>query len=267
MIDWPRNEVTRHLTTIQNPESRIQNLCLIARRQQLPTQPCTYFWISDCVALDGIIRSDNRGSESLFPLWLACGLDADQFSGPPVANFAPQFVEQMCSQIGRKSDPQAILGFIYALFHSPTYRERYAHQLRFHFPRVLLPVTLTLFDSLAEIGHRLIELHSRRDDQGVGSRWGARTIHDHLSFVASDSRPPDCQPAWERPVEEFRVGGYSVLSKWLQPKHRSRQDPEYAQIAGALDETMGLMAEIDCRIETCGGFPAAFFQSPDQWSG
>ena len=49
MIDWPRHEVTRHLLDasamtknqasrskqIQNPKSKIQNLCLIARRQQL----------------------------------------------------------------------------------------------------------------------------------------------------------------------------------------------------------------------------------------
>ena len=64
-------------------------LCLIARRQQLPTQPCTFFWISDGLALDGVIRSDNRGSESLFPLYLSA--DSQQ------ANFAPGFVEQFAT--------------------------------------------------------------------------------------------------------------------------------------------------------------------------
>src|SRR5687768_6098628 len=78
MIDWPRTDVTRHLLG--------PCLCLIARRQQLPTQPCTFFWISNCLALDGVIRSDNRGSESLFPL---------QVDGQP--NFAAAFVEQFSS--------------------------------------------------------------------------------------------------------------------------------------------------------------------------
>ena len=85
MIDWPRTEVTRHLiepissrfkvqgsTLDSTSEPRTRNselLCLIARRQQLPTHPCTFFWIADGLALDGVIRSDNRGSESLFPLY------------------------------------------------------------------------------------------------------------------------------------------------------------------------------------------------------
>jgi len=258
MIDWPRNEVTRHLTTIQKPKAKIQNMCLIARRQQLPTQPCTFFWISDCVALDGIIRSDNRGSESLFPMWLVAGEDADRSAGSPVANIAPRFVDLISDRLGSQPEPQAILGYVYALFNSSTYRERYASHLRCDFPRVLLPLTSTLFDSLAKIGQRLIELHLRRDDQGVGSRWRTTTIHDYLSFAANDSRPPDCQPAWERPIEEFRVGGYLILSKWLQPKHRSRQDPEYAQIAAALADSIDLIAQIDRCIESHGAFPAAF---------
>src|SRR5436305_2770044 len=105
MIDWPRTEVPQHLIQslgfrVQGsagseslpPEPRTLNpepsLCLIARRQQLPTQPCTFFWISDGLALDGVIRSDNRGSESLFPLYLQ---DSQSGSRP---NFAQPFIEQ-----------------------------------------------------------------------------------------------------------------------------------------------------------------------------
>ncbi len=88
MIDWPRTEVARHLIDQSSSKFNVQssklrnstlnfeletlNLCLIARRQQLPTQPCTFFWVSDGLALDGVIRSDNRGSESLFPLYVNC---------------------------------------------------------------------------------------------------------------------------------------------------------------------------------------------------
>jgi hypothetical protein len=243
MIDWPRNDVTRHLLLpLQNPKSKIQNLCLIARRQQLPTQPCTYFWVSDGLALDGVIRSDNRGSESLFPLYLL----AD--GGRP--NFAPRFVTEIGQRIGQPPRAEDLFAYIYALFHSPTYRERYAHELRGDFPRVLLPMSAASFGELVAIGRQLVELHLLRD--GVGSLWQQEILHHGELSPAKDSRPP---------FNGFRVGGYEVHKKWLQPKHRSLDDSQYVAIARALSQTQACMAHIDNTIERAGGFPAAFASS------
>ncbi|MEX2173074.1 MAG: type ISP restriction/modification enzyme [Pirellulaceae bacterium] len=236
MIDWPRTEVTRHLegsrfkvqssksSATWNLEPETWNLCLLARRQQLPGQPCTFFWIADCLALDGVIRSDNRGSESLFPLYLA---DDGR------ANFAPEFVEQVQRRIAAPPSPEDLLGYLYALFHSPAYRERYADALRADFPRVLLPGSRELFARLAEFGQALIELHLLR---GEGL--------------------PGCSidPA----VEQFRVGGYIALRKWLLAPHRSAADPQYAQIAQAIARTLAIQTQIDRAIAVHGGMPAAF---------
>ncbi len=212
---------------IRNPKSEIRNLGLIARRQQLPAQPCTFFWIADGLALDGVIRSDNRGSESLFPLWLV-GAD-----GSGAANFAPAFFEQATAHAGEQPAALDLLAYIYSLLHSPTYRERYQAQLRVDFPRVLLPRTGELFGQMAGLGRRLIELHLLGGPQ--------------LSHHAGDAS-----------IENFRVGGYVALKKWLQPKHRSRRDPQYEQIVAAVGQTLELMANIDVAIAGHGGFPAAF---------
>ena len=246
MIDWPRAEITRHLLpSIQNPKSKIQNLCLLARRQQLPSQPCTYFWVSDGLALDGVIRSDNRGSESLFPLFL----HAD--GGRP--NFAPEFIADIGQRIGQPPLGEDLLAYIYALFHSPTYRGRYAHELRGDFPRILLPTTAALFSDLAACGQQLINLHLLRG--GVGSLWQPAINHHGRSSPAKDARPP---------VDGFRAGGYEVLKKWLQPKRRSANDPQYVAIASAITQTQNCMAQIDNAIEQAGGFPAAFETSAPQ---
>jgi hypothetical protein len=247
MIDWPRNEVTRHLIALRNPQSAFRNLCLIARRQQLPTQPCTYFWVSDCVALDGVIRSDNRGSESLFPLYLA----ADDGR----ANFDPVFLAEVAKRMGGSIQPAHLFAYIYALFHSPTYRERYAADLRADFPRVQLPASGELLLELAALGHRLIEAHLLRDAEGVGSLWPKKSVHHGKPLPAKDSRPPCGSVA-----SDFRVGGYPVLKKWLQPKHRRADDPKFACIAESIEQTIQLMAEIDALIEQHGGFPTAFAQ-------
>jgi predicted helicase len=44
-----------------------ENLGLITRRQMLPTHPCNYVFVSNHLISDGVIRSDNKGGESLFP--------------------------------------------------------------------------------------------------------------------------------------------------------------------------------------------------------
>ncbi len=226
MIDWPRTEVTRHLLPpIPSPEPRTP-LCLLARRQQLPTQPCTFFWITDCLALDGVIRSDNRGSESLFPLYLI-GTECQ-------ANFAPAFIRQFatatnlawlplgCGDLTRTFGPEDLLAYIYALFHSPTYRERYADALRTNFPRVLSPKGTRQFIQLAHLGQELIHLH---------------LLNTPLSAIRTSQLHPD--------VSSFRAGGYVALRKWLQPKHRSASDAEYSHIAAAIARTLEIMPAID----------------------
>ena len=186
-----------------------------------------------------MIRSDNRGSESLFPMYLS----ADD--GRP--NFAAEFVADVAQRTGDVPSPEDLLGYIYALFHSPKYRERYASDLRSDFPRVLLPASRDLFAQLAIFGRRLIDVHLLSEGNGVGSLWPNKSLGSGTRVPAKDSRPL-----------HFRVGGYAALTKWLQPKHRSSSDPAYEQIATAIEQTIRLMAAIDAAIDRTGGFPAAF---------
>ena len=47
--------------------------------------------------------------------------------------------------------PEDILHYAYAVFHSPTYRERYAEFLKIDFPRLPLTSDRELFKALAEM--------------------------------------------------------------------------------------------------------------------
>ena len=62
MIDWTRPDISNQLLDEGN-------LALVARRQILTQGPSNYSWITNCVVIDGIVRSDNRGTESVFPLY------------------------------------------------------------------------------------------------------------------------------------------------------------------------------------------------------
>ena len=49
--------------------------------------------------------------------------------------------------------------YTYSVFHSPTFRERYAEFLKTDFPRLPLTSDKSLFESLAEKGEELVSLH------------------------------------------------------------------------------------------------------------
>ena len=241
MIDWPRNDVTKHLiaspqSLFCDQQSAIHNLCLIARRQQLPTQPCTFFWISDGLAIDGVIRSDNRGSESLFPLYR---YDSTTGATPRrEVNCAPNVLAQLADRLKVSVSPADLIAYIYALFHSLTYRSRYAQQLRGDFPRVLSPSNAALFCRLSDLGRQLIALHLLR-------------IPGENAITADGFSP-------SKEAADFQVGGYRPLRKWLQPKHRTAADPHYQSMVSAIEQTIARMRQVDAAIEEAGGFPAAF---------
>jgi hypothetical protein len=280
MVDWPRESVVRHLTTRRN-------VALVARRQVPGSHPCDYFWITDSIALDGLIRSDNRGSESLFPLYLASSLGAASrvrraAGDGTAANFTPAFLQRMERQLGRawcvtSTSPSTdtfsawdLFCYIYALFHSPSYRRRYATWLRQDFPRVFVPASSQLFEQLSLLGGRLIALHLMRDEIAPGPSYRADSSSNCLKIAYPRWSPegrielaphlsmgPVSRGTWE-----YRVGAYQVCQKWLKDRSGRTLTEEdlrsYARIVGAIDETRQIADQMDACIQLAGDWERAF---------
>jgi hypothetical protein len=209
--------------------------------------------VADGLALDGVIRSDNRGSESLFPLYVAGENGAEP-------NFAPAFIEQFASHTQMqwmplaRGDLQSTFGaedlaaYIYAVFHAPSYRQRYADELRTSFPRVLPPSDGAAFTRMAELGRELIELHLLREPHSKTLPADACGLCDgQYSVLGSRYRDVESGNA-ALATADFRVGGYAPLKKWLQPKHRSPEDLHYHRIAAAIARTQEIMQEVDAQF-------------------
>lgn len=224
MIDWPRNEFTRHVEG--------GNLALLARRQSIAGREANFFWITNCLPLDGVIRSDNRGSESFFPLWLVDAKDREVRT--------PNFSRELSKGLR----PNDLLGYIYALFHSPTYRSRYAQGLGMEFPRVLLPAEDDLLAKLSSIGQQLIELHLT-DPHTESTSHNVRSVSSNLQSI-----------------ESFHVGTYNVCRKWLQMEGSNREAPAFGRLQMLIAATIVLQQQIDAAINAAGGFPNAFRNQP-----
>ena len=167
--------------------------------------------------------------------------------------------------------------YIYAVFHSPGYRTRYAEFLKIDFPRLPLTGSLELFRELARLGGELTALHlleSAKLDQPMTTFIGdSREVVkvgwvDNTVWLDAGGKKAETRPGTSgfqgvpEAVWKFHIGGYQVCEKWLKDrKGRMLSDEDiahYHKIVVALSETIRLMAEIDTVIETHGGWPGAF---------
>ena len=169
--------------------------------------------------------------------------------------------------------PEDIFHYIYAVFHSPGYRSRYAEFLKIDFPRLPLTGILDLFRALAQLGGDLVALHlleSPALDQPMTELIGSRNPEVEKpswsqDTVWVDKRQTTGFQGVPEAVWNFHIGGYQVCHKWLKDrKGRTLSDDDiahYQKIVVALSETIRLMQEIDAVIDEHGGWPGAFAPS------
>ena len=194
-----------------------------------------------------------------------------------------RFVSDGRGDLRKTFGPEDVLAHIYAVFHSPGYRERYEAQLKLDFPRVALPGSQDLFRKLVGLGHDLLVMHlleSPRLDNlittytGPGNPevgrvgWSDGIVWLDAGKISAREGHRAAKPGTigfygvPEEVWDFHIGGYQVCHKWLKDrKGRTLSDEHvahYQKIVVALNETIRIMAEIDEVIEAHGGWPGAF---------
>jgi predicted helicase len=248
------------------------NLGLIARRQQLPNKPCNYFYISEYIISDGVIRSDNKGSESLFPLYLykqhtpkksrtqymmmLFEPEPEYGNSYKEPNIDKKVYQTLNKTYGREITPEEILYYIYAVFYSNVYREKYAEFLKIDFPRVPFPSDYKIFSKMAALGNELVDLHlmkSKRLDklvskyQGEGDNDSIEEItyrqEEYRIYINSQKYFDQVKPE----VWDYQIGGYRVLQKYLKDRKGRKMDDfvHYSQIISSLSYTIEIQQEID----------------------
>ena len=174
---------------------------------------------------------------------------------PPVPNFRPEVVARIEQGLGEKAEPLELFDYIYAVLHSPRYRERYREMLRIDFPRVPYPADATAYHRLADIGARLRRTHLMEDAEGwppgmtypVGGSNEVTDPHwaDGRAYLNAEQYVGGVSPtAWTA-----AIGGYQPAQKWLKDRSGRRLTADdvrhYMHLVRALDETARLMAEVD----------------------
>lgn len=151
--------------------------------------------------------------------------------------------------------PLDILDYIYAVLHSPSYREKYKEFLKIDFPKIPYPKDVKTFWELVGLGSQIRQIHLLESE----------TVEE---YITEFNIPGDCvvaKPSYKdgkvyinetqyfENVPEvawnFYIGGYQPAQKWLKDRKDRKLEFEdvmhYQKIIVALTETDRLMKEID----------------------
>jgi predicted helicase len=274
VMDRPRKELLNH---VFRKDNLVFNLPRIVKLQEwrhslISNIPCT------------AISMDINGSY-IFPLYLYPTDTPTLFDSIPTntpggrkPNLSPEFITEFSQKLGlefivdgkgdkiKTFSPEDIFNYIYAIFHSPIYRQRYAEFLKIDFPRVPLTSNAALFWELAIKGDKLVKYHLMKE---IGTEISTYPIpgsdlveqvkynENHQQIWINSEQYFDQVP---QQIWNFYIGGYQVCQKWLKDRKGRELNfddiSHYQNIIFIISETINIMKDIDKIIEKYNYFPS-----------
>lgn len=250
IMGYPRFKTLSHLLK--------DNYCLITCRQQ-STFDFQHVFITDLISDLNSVSLQSKEQSYVFPLYLYTA-DTDG-TDKKIPNLNKDEWAKFDKAVGRATTPEELLHYIYAVLHSPAYRERYKEFLKIDFPRIPLPESEAEFVRLGELGHQLIDLHLMRN----ADRWKLQTEFsvsgdckvDNLAVERNKDDGysinvyiNDTQFFAGVPTAAWNayIGGYQPAQKWLKDRKGRNLSFEdimhYLRIIYALAETQRIMSLI-----------------------
>lgn len=258
-IDFGRENVMKNMTS--------DNLALITNRQ-CRMDNYQHVFISNKITELHIMETANA-SPNHYPLYLYSEIKPQQTLdnyNPRIPNLSAEIVNKIAKYLELKFVPEKedntttfapidLLDYIYAVLHSPAYREKYKEFLKIHFPRVPYPTDKEKFWQLVKLGGEIRQIHlleSNVVEQYItkypedGDNIVTKPLYNDGNVYINDTQYFSNVPevAWN-----FYIGGYQPAQKWLKDRKDRELSYEdifhYQKIIVALTETDRIMKEID----------------------
>lgn len=259
---YPRTEVMQHFT-------KGKNIGLTLCKQFKTGDNYLHVFITNKIIESSYVSNRTSEITSVFPLYLYLETN-DQQTTKLLKQRTPNLNIEIVKQISEKLGltfanekettkdtfaPIDILDYIYAVLHSPTYREKFKEFLKIDFPRVPYPNDTTTFWQLVNLGAQIRQLHLLEspiienfitqypiDGNNAVDKVKYENGRVYINETQYFNNVP--QIAWE-----FYIGGYQPAQKWLKDRKGRKLEFDdilhYQKIIVALVETSRLMGEID----------------------
>ena len=264
MVDWGREGTMHHFLAGEN-------VGLAMCKQFKSGDTYQHVFITNEITESSLVSNRTSEITSVFPLYLYPEstdgqLDELDSTKGRTPNLNTEIVDAIARRLGltftaekeRAADrfaPIDILDYIYAVLHSPSYRQQYREFLKIDFPRVPYPTDAAMFWRLVEHGGALRTIHLlehpvvqqfRTTFPSNGDNIVGKIRYTEGNAYINDSQHFGNVPqtAWD-----FYIGGYQPAQKWLKDRKGRAltfDDIEhYQKIIRALTETERIMGEID----------------------
>jgi predicted helicase len=256
---YPRNEVMQHFF---NKKNIGLNVCKVGRS----INSHNYF-LSNQITDKNLTSS--LDSVNTFPLYLypeTNGQLSTEQTAERTPNLNTEIVNKIAESLGLKFtnekgtnesnfSPIDILDYIYAVLHSPTYREKYKEFLKIDFPKIPYPKDGRTFWELVALGSQIRQIHLLESPK----------VEDYITEFNIDGDCIVSKPYFKdgkvyinetqyfenvpEVVWNFYIGGYQPAQKWLKDRKERKLEfddiAHYQKIIVALSETDRIMATID----------------------
>jgi predicted helicase len=264
--------------------NKINYNLLFKRNAPSGPQGYSYVFMTNNAISEGVLGIDPNGREYIAPLYIYEDVPTLQTRNR-YPNFRLEFVNNIAQCLaltfvpdhespeaktlkGEKLEgvftPLDVLDYIYAVLHSPKYREKYRELLKIDFPRIPYPDDPGSFFALAAKGAELRELHLMESprlnnlltrfpiagsDEVVKIEWKGPGDGESEGIGRVHINSDQYFDAVPRRAWDFWIGGYQPARKWLKDRKGRTLSSEdilhWQRIIVALAETAKIMEEID----------------------
>ena len=272
-VDFDLSKIGRSRIKIMKEFLNGKNIGFIFQRGSSSNSPNTPF-LTKIISDQGAIKPGTTSTSTVAPLYLYPETNGQQTIGQTTErtpNLNTEIVKQIAEKLGLTFVPEKehtpnpsqegnfapidILDYIYAVLHSPTYREKYKEFLKIDFPRVPFPKDQDTFWQLVKLGGEIRQIHLLESP----------TVEKYITQYPEDGNNTVTKPKYENGkvyindtqyfanvpqiAWDFFIGGYQPAQKWLKDrKERTLEFDDifhYQKIIVALTETDRLMNEIN----------------------
>ncbi|HUY15082.1 MAG TPA: type ISP restriction/modification enzyme [Terriglobia bacterium] len=164
---------------------------------------------TELAVLHAATRRPNLNPEFIADLEKRLGLKfVPEGKGDVAPGFSPASEQNADLKVGATTfGPEDVFNYIYAVFHSPTYRRRYAEFLKSDFPRVPLTSDVNLFRSLCGLGAELVALHLLESPtlQKPMARFPVKGSNQVDKGFPRYVAPGEPEPGTGKPLKDGRV--------------------------------------------------------------
>ena len=256
---YPRNEVMQNFIGFEN-------LGLTVCKQFKSGEIYYHVFITSSIIESSFVSNKTSEITSVFPIYIK---DDSSYN----VNFDKEILDKIqtllelemsldCEKFysflstkGSVFSPTDLIDYIYAVLHSPNYREKYKEFLKIDFPRIPFDVTQSQFWQLVELGTKLRKLHLMEDIDILNCTTNYNISGDNIvtKFKYLDNSVYINDSQYFGNVSEvafnFFIGGYQPAQKWLKDRKGRELSYEdithYQKIIYILNQTSELMKEID----------------------